>query len=220
MKRYWSTVVAIACVTVMGSSLAYGSGNAAAGQSPLCVGGVRGRLVDGWPAADDANASSSSSSTGCICLVALGRTAEAEKVIASVVVENPTFVPDAGETSPRIQGMFQRIRRGLVPEIAQRMYLEARAAWNRKDTAAAAGAVRGAGGFDRQRRQNRRRGPVERGEAEPMLSELRLLASGFLDLSRALSDAYRAANADASTPAAPTPGQRRTASWTSPRRCQ
>jgi hypothetical protein len=121
------------------------------------------------------------------CLVALGRTAEAEKAIASVVVENPSFVPDAEETSPRIQEMFQRIRRGLVPEIAQRMYMEARTAWNRKDTSAACEQFTSlvqlidttlAAGTD---------GTTGSDNGEPMLSELKLLATGFLDLSRALS---------------------------------
>ena len=121
------------------------------------------------------------------CLVALGRTAEAEKAIASVVVEHPSFLPDAEETSPRIQEMFLRIRRGLVPEIAQRMYMDARAAWNRKDTSAAStqfasliqliDTALGAGAAANSASDN----------AEPMLSELRLLATGFLDLGRALS---------------------------------
>ncbi len=126
------------------------------------------------------------------CLVALGRTAEAEKVIASVVAENPAFVPDAGETSPRIQEMFLRIRRELVPEIAQRMYVDARAALNRKDKESAA--VQ----FAALVQLIDSAAPPEAGagdssdSAEPMLSELRLLASGFLDLCRALPDAETA----------------------------
>ena len=129
----------------------------------------------------------------------MGRTAEAEKVIASVVVEHPTYVPDEGETSPRIQEMFLRIRRGLVPDIAQRMYLDARAAWNRKDTAAASSQFAALvqlidsaarldhGGHDGSGSE----------KVEPMLTELRLLASGFLDLSAALSTTPTRTNAEA-----------------------
>jgi hypothetical protein len=112
--------------------------------------------------------------------------------------------------------MFQRIRRGLVPEMAQRLYLEARAAWNRKDTAAAAGQfaslvelIDSAGRID---------GEANPEKAEPMLAELRLLASGFLDLSHALSAPPARANAEAPTPPvpAPAPAARVPADVTSP----
>jgi len=141
------------------------------------------------------------------CLVALGRTAEAEKAIASVVSVDPSFVPDPAEASPRIRDMFAKTRRALVPEIAQRLYVEARSALDRKDKAAASerfeslvrlidsateageGAVGTAGGDNE----------------EPLLSELRLLASGFLDLARASdsrTEAARTSARAAHTPAA------------------
>jgi tetratricopeptide (TPR) repeat protein len=113
------------------------------------------------------------------CLVALGRTTEAEKVIASVVAANPAFVPDAREMSPRIREMFSKVRLTLVPEIAHRLYTEARASMDRKDKAAAMAkleaVVRLIDGA-----------AAERGNEpeEPLLSELRLLAAGFLDLHR------------------------------------
>jgi tetratricopeptide (TPR) repeat protein len=136
------------------------------------------------------------------CLVALGRTAEAEKAIVSVVSADPSFVPDSSEASPRIRDMFAKTRRALVPEIAQRLYVEARSALDRKDKAAAAerfeslvrlidsatgageGAVGTAGGDNE----------------EPLLSELRLLATGFLDLARASE-----LRAEAAKPSAPKP---------------
>jgi tetratricopeptide (TPR) repeat protein len=112
------------------------------------------------------------------CLVALGRTAEAEKAIETVLSKDPSFVPDAEETSPRIQAMFVRIRRTLIPEIAQRMYVEAKAAFDRKEMAAARSQfesllqlIDGNAAVDNE---------------EPMLGELRLLASGFVDLSKAM----------------------------------
>jgi len=120
------------------------------------------------------------------CLVALGRTAEAERAIAFVVAEYPAFVPDAQETSPRIREMFNRVRRTLVPEIAQRMYLQARAALDRKDKTAEAQFEALVALIDSTSSQN---GIGD--EDEPMLSELKLLASGFLDLSRASARAER-----------------------------
>ena len=109
------------------------------------------------------------------CLVALGRTREAEKAIEAVVAANPMFVPDGTEVSPRIQDLFARTRKQLLPDIAQKMYTDAKVALDRKDRAVAiakfGGLVELIDSLD---------------ETSVMLSEIRLLASGFLDLSRAL----------------------------------
>ena len=186
MNRFCSTAVAAACATLVGISSAYGQESlqqvkalyaSAAYEDALSMVG-RLQSTGRKPEFEQYRV---------YCLVALGRTAEAEKAIASVVEEHPTFLPDAEETSPRIQEMFLRIRRGLVPEIAQRMYMEARAAWNRKDTSGASEQFTSlvqlidttlVSGVDANSASD---------NAEPMLSELRLLATGFLDLGRALS---------------------------------
>jgi TonB family protein len=109
------------------------------------------------------------------CLVALGRTREAEKAIEAVVAANPMFVPDGTEVSPRIQNLFARTRKQLLPDIAQKMYTDAKVALDQKDRAVAiakfGGLVELIDSLD---------------ETSVMLSEIRLLASGFLDLSRAL----------------------------------
>jgi tetratricopeptide (TPR) repeat protein len=187
MNRFCRTALSVACATVVGISSAHGQESlqqvkalyaSAAYEDALSMVG-RLQATSRKPEVEQYRV---------YCLVALGRTAEAEKAIASVVVENPTFLPDAGETSPRIQEMFLRIRRALVPEIAQRMYMDARAAWNRKDTSAASSQfaslielIDTAAGADANSASE---------SAEPMLSELRLLAAGFLDLSRALSSSF------------------------------
>jgi len=135
------------------------------------------------------------------CLVALGRTAEAERAIASVVAEYPAFVPDAQQMSPRIREMFSRVRRALVPEIAQRMYLQARSALDRKDKTAEAQFEALVALIDSASPEQ-----TDGEDAEPMLSELRLLASGFLDLSRAASaraERHVEPVSARSTPAAP-----------------
>jgi TonB family protein len=135
------------------------------------------------------------------CLVALGRTVEAERAIASVVTEHPSFVPDLQETSPRIGEMFTRIRRALVPEIAQRMYLDARGALDRKDKAAESKFQALVQLIDSTPHQN-----ADGEDDEPMLSELRLLATGFLDLSRAATViAERRAEPAATRPPPPAP---------------
>jgi TonB family protein len=112
------------------------------------------------------------------CLIALGRTAEAEKLVEGVVTANPAFVPDPAETSPRIQDLFARARRQVLPAVARQAYLDAKAAFDRKDRAVAVA------GF-----QHVLQVVDSLGEAGGTLSELRMLASGFLDLSGALPTA-------------------------------
>jgi len=153
------------------------------------------------------------------CLVALGRTAEAERAIASVVQTDPSFVPDTNNMSPRIRDLFTKTRRALVPEIAHRLYVEARESLDRQDKAAAnakfEAVVRLIDSTNDAKLQ-------QDGDAdEPLLSELRLLASGFLDLSRA-TEARAAAAPPATRPAAaasvditaPTPLKQELPAWT------
>ena len=153
------------------------------------------------------------------CLVALGRTAEAEKAIASVVAADPSFVPDEGEMSPRIREMFARTRRALVPEIAHRLYLDGREALDRKDKIAATAKFEAVVRLIDSTAADK---PAE-GE-EPLLYELRLLASGFLDLSRAADARAEAAKDQARQPSgapslhitAPTPVKQELPAWSPP----
>jgi TonB family protein len=128
------------------------------------------------------------------CLIALGRTEEAEKTIEAVVNANPMYVPDPSETSPRVQEVFTRIRRQMLPGIARAKYTEAKRAFDSKDARAAASR------FDALVKLID--GAAAGGDTT--LAELRLLASGFLDLSQALVAAEVAAEAAASPPD-PTP---------------
>ena len=123
------------------------------------------------------------------CLVALGRTAEAEGVIASVVSADPSFVPEANDTSPRIRDMFSKTRRALVPGIAHRLYQEARESLDRRDQAGAIAKFETVLALIDTAARERPAGSEE----EPLLFELRLLASGFLDLSRATAARAEAA---------------------------
>jgi TonB family protein len=111
------------------------------------------------------------------CLIALGKTADAEKAIQTVVAANPMFVPDAAEVPPRILDAFNRTRRQVMPELARSMYSDAKGAYERKDRDAAVT------GFERLVRMI---DSMDGSARDGSLTELRLLASGFLDLSRAL----------------------------------
>jgi TonB family protein len=67
------------------------------------------------------------------------------------------------------------------------MYLDARAAWNRKDTAAASAQFAALVQLIDSAAPAGGEGDSSAEKSQPMLTELRLLASGFLDLGRALS---------------------------------
>ena len=56
------------------------------------------------------------------CLIALGRISEAEQAIESVVAADPRYVPSAVDVSPRIQEVFARTRKQLLPDIARQAY--------------------------------------------------------------------------------------------------
>jgi tetratricopeptide (TPR) repeat protein len=109
------------------------------------------------------------------CLVALGRTADAERAIESVVSADPFFVPPAADVSPRILAMFADVRRRLLPEMARRAYLEGRSAFQAKAFPDAARL------FDQAMRMIDQ--ASNEGVAE--MDDLRVLVSGFVDLSRA-----------------------------------
>jgi tetratricopeptide (TPR) repeat protein len=136
------------------------------------------------------------------CLIALGRTAEAEQAIQTVVDSDPLYVPDSAEVSPRIRELFVRTRQQLVPDIARRMYGEAKAALNRKDTAAAIA------GFESLIRLIDGGGNGTEGE----LGELRFLAAGFLDLSRASGAPQRAVEQPSTAAVSPSASGSRPAS--------
>jgi TonB family protein len=118
------------------------------------------------------------------CLVALGRQSEAEKAMEALIATDPLYVFDPVETSPRVQEAFNLRRQQLLPEIAKQFYFDARGALDRKERAEAIS------------RFERLVTIIDAAKgASPSLSELRVLASGFLDLSRALPE----------PPPAPTP---------------
>ncbi len=109
------------------------------------------------------------------CLLALGRTAEAEHAIEAVISGEPMYQP-AGEVSPRVRTAFSDVRRRMLPAIIQQQYAQAKAAFDRKEFAAAAA------GFARVLDEM---GDPAAASAlsQPPLSDLRTLAAGFRDLS-------------------------------------
>jgi hypothetical protein len=133
------------------------------------------------------------------CLIALGRTDDAQHVIASVVRADPLYhLSDAA--SPRIRTVFDGVRRSLLPDVVRESYASAREAFDRKDMTAAAA------GFDRVLAL------LDDAAVSDMagIADMRTLASGFRDLSRAAlaaaAPAVRPAPAPASSAASMTSG--------------
>jgi hypothetical protein len=71
------------------------------------------------------------------CLLALGRAAEAERAIETVIAADPMYRP-ATDLSPRVRTAFTDVRRRVLPAIIQKKYAQAKAAYDRKEYAAAA----------------------------------------------------------------------------------
>jgi tetratricopeptide (TPR) repeat protein len=109
------------------------------------------------------------------CLLALGRSADAEQAIEAVVAAEPSFQPGAGDFSPRIRSVFTTVRRRMLPSIIQQKYAQAKAAFDRKEFAAAAD------GFTQVLTALADQ-DVAAEAKQPPLSDLRTLAGGFQEL--------------------------------------
>jgi len=105
-----------------------------------------------------------------LCLLALGRGSEAESAIAAVVTADPAFQPGEVEASPRVRAAFAEVRRRLLPDIASSRYADAKALFDRKDYAAAVPQFRQVVAL------------LNDPDMGGKLTDLRTVASGFLDL--------------------------------------
>lgn len=124
-----------------------------------------------------------------LCLMALRRGTEADKVIESLVMNDPLYQPAATEAAPRMRASFNAVRQRVLPGVARQLYIDAKALFDRKAYSEAVNAL------------ERTVKVIDNVEATQKsdLADLRLLAAGFLDLARASAAAP-------SSPPVPTPG--------------
>jgi TonB family protein len=73
-----------------------------------------------------------------LCLLALGRSDEAQQSIAAILKEDPRYRPSETEVSPRVRAVFEEARRRLLPQIFQDRFDAAKAAFGRKEFQSAA----------------------------------------------------------------------------------
>ena len=67
-----------------------------------------------------------------LCLLALGRTADAGAAIESLVNASPTFIPSSEDAPPRFVELVTKVRQKLLPTIARRVFTEGRELYNEK----------------------------------------------------------------------------------------
>jgi hypothetical protein len=131
-----------------------------------------------------------------LCLLALGRGAEAEMAIAAVVTADPLFRPDPAAVSPRVRTAFRDVRTKLLPELVQREYVEARRLYDEQAWSEAAAA------FERVLALSTDQDLAAAQQAA--LADQRLLADGFAKLAHAAAAPPPAPEPEA-VPEAPAP---------------
>jgi TonB family protein len=128
-----------------------------------------------------------------LCLLGLGRTAEAQKSLERMVVANPLYLVPDSEVSPRLVSMFREVRRRLLPAAARDLYLEAKQNYDAKRYGPAATQFRELLSV---------MADGDMADHVESLSDLRMLAEGFLKLSDGeLSAARKAAEVQAAAAA-------------------
>ena len=113
------------------------------------------------------------------CLLALGRAAEAEHAIESVISADPMYRPSV-DLSPRVRTAFSDVRRRVLPAIIQQKYAQAKAAYDRKEYATAADL------FSRVLETMSDPDVATQVDRAP-LSDMKMLALGFKDLATTAS---------------------------------
>lgn len=107
-----------------------------------------------------------------LCLMALGRTSEAEKALESLVTIAPTFVPSEADVPPRMVSLLNQTRSRIMPGILRQLFAEARTLFNAKEY------VKAGEAFERLLEISN--DPVL--EDSEHAEDLRLLIAGFIDL--------------------------------------
>ena len=111
-----------------------------------------------------------------LCLVALGRTTDADRVIEGMLMRQPLYRAPSEELSPRVQSAFQNARKRMLPSLIQKEYAEAKDAFDKQNWPVASA------GFDDVLKSIADPDMAQLAGAPP-LSDIRTLASGFRDLS-------------------------------------
>jgi TonB family protein len=110
-----------------------------------------------------------------LCLLAVGRRDDADRIMEQIVMRDPTFRP-GDDLPPRTRIAFADARRRVLPSIVQQQYAEAKSIFERKEFESAAAAFK----LVIDAINDPELGPAAQ---QPPLSDLATLATGFHDLS-------------------------------------
>lgn len=133
------------------------------------------QVLEGLPAAASREERQGVDLYRALCLLALGRRADADRALDALVVHDPMYRP-TDDLSPRMRTAFTDARRRVLPTLVQQQYQEAKTAYDRKAFADAASTFK--------RVVDVLNDPdMSQVASQPPLADLRTLASGFHDLS-------------------------------------
>ena len=111
-----------------------------------------------------------------LCLLAVGRGAEADRAIESMVSADPLYRPDADEIPPRMRTAIAEARKRMLPAILQEKYKDSKAAFDRQDFS------RAAFGF-KEMLDGLADPDITVAASQSPLADLKTLAIGFYELS-------------------------------------
>jgi hypothetical protein len=144
---------------------------------------------------EDATPSSETLEYRALCLLALGRTADAQKATEALVTQSPMLVPSFEEFPPRFITLVTETRRRLLPALARQLFAQGR------DQFLGDKKVEAARQFEQV--LVLANDPVIRDGSDG--TDLRTLATGYLDLMRAQTQSAATAQAVAAPVPAPAP---------------
>jgi hypothetical protein len=110
-----------------------------------------------------------------LCLFALGKATDADRVIEGMLLRDPLYRAADEELSPRVENAFQSARRRILPSVIQQKYAEAKAAFDKQDWATAS-----TGFGDVLKSINDP--DIAASAGGPPLSDIKTLSAGFRDL--------------------------------------
>lgn len=115
-----------------------------------------------------------------LCLVALGRSADADRVIEGMLMRQPLYRSTNEELSPRLQTAFQTARKRILPAVIQKEYADAKNSFDKQDYVTASAAFN-------QVLKSLADPDIGTAAGAPPLADIRTLATSFRDLSAKLT---------------------------------
>jgi len=130
-----------------------------------------------------------------LCLLALGRTAEARQALERMVTLQPGYTINDTDVSPRLVTMFHEVRRQQLPAAAKRIYATAKTSFENKNYVAAAAQFKAMFAI---------LDDPDMGDQAAGLADLRMLGEGFVALAEGQIAAAAAAKPATPPPSAPS----------------